>query len=163
LILKGLVYQTSRLAASVGVSVTMPTARDTRVRVIDFLGDFNDNDIEVQRLRDFTITNDTWAVSPFLAFLATPTERFFFQAFLQFDIPAGRSKIFYTELPLKNTEPGELTFNTLVTTADIREQSLMHLDLGTGFWLIRRPDEDRWLTGLAPTLELHYTHTLNNA
>src|SRR5229473_763768 len=38
----------------------------------------------------------------------------------------------------------------------------MHVDLGTGFWLVRNP-EARWLTGIAPTLELHYTTTLDNA
>jgi hypothetical protein len=44
----------------------------------------------------------------------------------------------------------------------IREQSLLQVDLGTGYWLIRNPEAHR-LTGLAPTIELHYTSTLDNA
>jgi hypothetical protein len=42
------------------------------------------------------------------------------------------------------------------------DQALGELDLNTGYWVIRNP-QSAWLTGLAPTLELHYTVTLNKA
>ena len=161
-ILKGLAYQSSHLAISGGASIGIPTGRDTRVRVTDFLGDFSDNDIEILRARDFHISNDTWSLSPFVAFLATPTERFFAQGFLQFDFPLNESRIDYTEAAIINTEPGEVHFDSLLASDSIREQTLMQVDLGTGYWLIKNR-HDSWLTALAPTLELHYTTTLDNA
>ena len=161
-VLKGLAYQSSRLAISGGMAVGIPTAQDTKVRVTDFLGDAFDNDIEVQRQRDFVINNDTWAISPFLAALATPTDRFFAQGFLQFDVPLNKSTINYSELAVVDTEPDELYLSPLVATDKIREQTLMQIDLGLGYWLIKDRC-DSWLTGVAPTLELHYTTALNNA
>ena len=59
--------------------------------------------------------------------------------------------------PIGNSLNTPFTVNTT-----IHEQVLMHADLGTGYWLIRRP-EAQWLTGLAATLELHYTTALDNA
>ena len=38
----------------------------------------------------------------------------------------------------------------------------MQVDLGAGYWLLRDP-EATWITGIAPSLELHYTSTLENA
>jgi hypothetical protein len=161
-IFKGLAYQSHHLAVSGGFAVGIPTARDTRVRVTDFLGDAFDNDIEVLRQRQFHISNNTWEISPFVAVLALPSEKCFIQGFAQFDIPLNSSSINYSEAAVINTEPNELTLNPLFTRGKIREQTLMQLDLGTGYWLMHNPDHP-WLTGLAPTVELHYTNTLNNA
>jgi hypothetical protein len=47
-------------------------------------------------------------------------------------------------------------------SGELDEQYLMHLDVGVGYWLLRDPCR-RWLTGFAPTAELHYTMTLNDA
>jgi hypothetical protein len=161
-VLKALAYQSSCLAISGGAAVGIPTAQDTKVRVTDFLGDAFDNDIEVQRQREFRISNDTWAISPFLAALVTPTNRFYAQGFLQFDVPLNKSTINYSELALINTEPAELSVNPLMVTDKIREQTLMQVDLGLGYWLVR-DRFDSWLTGIAPSIELHYTTTLNSA
>jgi hypothetical protein len=161
-ILKGLAYQSCNWAVSGGLSIGIPTAPSTHVRVTDFLGDQSDNDIEVQRVRDFHVSNDTWSLSPFLAALWTPSERFFAQSFLQFDLPLNRSTIHYSEAPVINTEPFELGFTPLNVTDKIREQSLMQVDLGIGYWILKDPQRS-WITGVAPTLELHYTTTLENA
>jgi hypothetical protein len=164
MVFKGLLYQSQQLFVSGGAAVGIPTARATRVRVTDFLGDFNDNDIEIQRLRDFTIFNETWALSPFAAFLALPTPRFFVQGFTQIDIPLNKSRITYTEAAVHNTEPTELVFTPISVTDSIREQTLLQLDLGTGYWLVRRPaGPNVWITGFAPQVEFHYTTTLDNA
>src|SRR4029077_20775986 len=47
-------------------------------------------------------------------------------------------------------------------TDHIREQTLLHLDFGTGYW-IRRDPGAKCVTGIAPTVELHWTSTLDNA
>ena len=57
--------------------------------------------------------------------------------------------------------PGSLT-PPFTIHRNIEEQSLFQFDLGIGYWLYRNPEGNR-LTGLAPTIELHYTTTLNNA
>ncbi len=41
----------------------------------------------------------------------------------------------------------------------MQEQTLLYADVGVGAWLYRNP-YDRYLTGLAALLELHYTGTL---
>lgn len=161
-IFKALAYQSKTFYFSGGASVTVPTAPDTRVKVNDFLGDNSDNDIEIERRREFNISNDTWALSPFLAALWAPNDRFFAHGFLQFDIPLNHSTIFYSEAPVINTEPSELNLTPLFTTDSINEQTLMQVDVGTGYWLMH-DRENGWLTGIAPTLELHYTTTLDNA
>src|SRR5262249_41195700 len=44
----------------------------------------------------------------------------------------------------------------------ITEQTLSHLDWNVGYWVYRDPDA-RWLTGIAPAFEVHYTSALDNA
>ena len=161
LIFKGLVYQSSRLAVSGGLGVGIPTVPDTRYRVTDFLGDASDNDIEIQRQRTFEISNDTWSMSPFVAVLYTPTPRLYAQGFLQLDVPVNKSTIRYSEVALINTEPTELQFNPLYVDSSIREQTLLQTHLGVGYWLEKQPGS--FLSGIVPTLELHYTTTLDNA
>jgi hypothetical protein len=139
------------------------------VTVTDYLGDLRFNNAQFQRVRDFQINNETWSLSPFVAFLATPTCRFFVQGFAELDIPLNSSGVHYVENviaapgapPFVADRPGVVT-PPFFDQESIRDQMLLHLDLGTGFWLMRRP-ENAWLTGIAPTLELHYTTTLTNA
>jgi hypothetical protein len=172
LILKGLAYQTQALALSGGLGLGIPTANNTRVRVTDYDGDLNLQTVEIQRTRQFDVKNETWGLSPFLAALYTPTNRFFAQGFVQVDVPLNTSKVTYTETALV-LNPSVNRFGTrsddptiqvppFRVTDHLREQALMHVDLGTGYWVIRDP-EAAWVTGLAPTLELHYTTTLNSA
>jgi hypothetical protein len=161
-ILKGLAYQSSRLAVSAGLGIGIPTAQDTHVRVTDFLGDFLDNDIEILRTREFHVSNDTWSLSPFIAVLATPNDRLFVQGFLQVQIPLNASTIEYSEVATINTEPAEVSLSPLSTSAKISDQTLLQTDIGMGYWLLRNPG-NRWLSGFAPTFEAHYTTTLENA
>ncbi len=168
LILKALLYSAPRFAFSGGVSLGIPTGPDTHVRVIDYTGTFFYNNAEEQRLREFHIDNNTWSLSPFLAFVAAPNERWFTQGFLQMDFPLNSSRVHFREtLPVVRPED-DPSLNYPGTTfpidqqARIRDQILMQVDLGTGFWLVRNPGA-RWLTGIAPTVELHYATTLNEA
>jgi len=175
-ILKGLLYRSDVFAFSGGVGFGIPTANDTHVTVTDYLGSVDFNNVGLQRIRDFNIKNQTWGVSPFLAMLFTPNDRFFAQGFLQIEVPVNKSEIDYTETIPINANPGLLVGQFLTdpsrppdvrntpfsVTDHIRDQTLMHLDFGTGYWVFRDSHQD-WLTGLAPTLELHYTHSLNSA
>ncbi len=162
LILKGLLFESPVLAVSAGAGLVIPTARANHVRVVDFIGADFDNSIAVERLREFTVENETWITSPYFAVLAKPTSRCFVQSFVQFDVPLNKSRIFYSESPLINRQPFLIGFDALSFRDSIREQSLMYTDLGIGYWLVDRP-EATWLTGIAPTVELHYTTSVNHA
>jgi hypothetical protein len=168
LIFKGLLYRSDALAVSAGLGVEIPTGNDTHVRVTDFSGPVTTGAATIERVRDFRIDNETWALSPFVAVLATPTDRLFTQGFLQFDFPLNDSTINYSEtLPFGSITPPQAAFAGGVAPPfsvrdHIAEQTLMHIDWGAGYWVVRDPDR-RCLTGLAPSLELHYTTTLNNA
>jgi hypothetical protein len=161
-ILKGVFYRNCWLLLSGGAAVGIPTGPDTRTGVTDYLGDGSDNDIEIQRLRQFHVHNDTWSLSPFLAVLAVPNKQLFVHGFAQVDFPLNKSRIDYSEQATINTEPAELPFGSIQFQDHLRDQTLMQLDLGAGYWILRNP-ENTWITGIAPTVELHYTTTLNNA
>jgi hypothetical protein len=174
LIAKGLAYQSCSVALSGGVALGIPTGDDTAVNIVDYSGPAVQGIATVQRLRQIEINNQTWSLSPFLAFLVTPTERFFTQGFVQFDFPLNTSSIFYKESTPRGSLPpvsaleraGLVSYPTLDTPfavkSGISEQALMQLNWGTGFWLMRDPCRT-WVTGIAPTVELHYVTTLQNA
>ena len=85
---------------SAGLQLTAPTARNVDISVTDFYGpvdtllwDYLDTDS--MRFRRFQIERRTWALSPFLAMTSKPTQRTFFNGFLQFDIPLGQDHVKY--------------------------------------------------------------------
>jgi hypothetical protein len=165
-ILKALLVEHRCWAVSGGLSVGIPTGNDTNVRVVDYLGDVRLNIDTVQRVRDFHIDNSTWSLSPFLAVLAAPSDRFFIQGFTQVDVPLNRSDVVYTETAPIVFTPFPTVPGTVVPPFTVHEriaeQTLLHVDIGTGYWLLHR-QRPAWITGVAPTLELHYTTTLENA
>ena len=88
---------------------------------------------------------------PYLALLGNPTDRAFFQAFLQVDVPANGDRVHDVDsLTQENGVIGRYC-----------EQTLLYADLETGYWLYRNPCAG-WLTGLAAVLEFHYIGTLQN-
>jgi hypothetical protein len=175
LILKGLMYRSPSLALSGGLSVVLPTANSTTFTVVDYVGPSNFNNVDTQRVREFKVRRDTWGLSPFVAALyAREDLPYFVQGFVQCDVPVGADRVTYTEttpqmlnpiIPVAR-QPGDPRADVqappFTARGFARDQVLMHLDLGAGYWLIR--DSRRpWITGLAPTAELHYTTTLSNA
>lgn len=141
-----------------------------------------------RRERFFKIDNDTYALSPFIAIAGTPTDRAFVNGFAQLDLPLNRSDWSYREVDVdlsaqfntgnftvpstipgnppgvfranpRNGNPVQYA-NTLHGT--IRDQQLLHLDLGGGYWLYTDPHACT-LKGIAGILEMHYTTTVQNA
>jgi hypothetical protein len=134
--LKVLIYASQRLALSGGLGVTSPTAEDLKVRLAD----------GTPLLR---LENDSPHLQPFLAGLFTPHDRWFAQGFLQLDIdPHGNS----------------LSFNTghgLTPVGRLNDSTYLMADAGIGCWLHRSPFGV--LTGVAPTVEVHYNTSLQEA
>jgi hypothetical protein len=53
-------------------------------------------------------------------------------------------------------------FSSIDVPTDSRDVTVWYNDLGVGYWLLRRPDPDLVLTGLAPTLEVHVNNPLTH-
>jgi hypothetical protein len=175
-ILKGLIYKDcdSGWAFSGGVAVGIPTQQDAAVSVVDYGGGTASEPVStIQRLRQIQIANETWSLSPFLAALWTPNDRFFAQGFVQADLPLNSSTVTYTDQFTRGFPPSAAaalpppplgTLNPPFTVrGSVDEQTLLHIDWGFGYWIYRDRECSGWLTGIAPTLEVHYTTTLENA
>jgi hypothetical protein len=93
----------------------------------------------------FAIRNDAVHLAPWIGFLSEPREKVFFQGFFQVDVPLGGNGVVVNTTPIGK-------FN---------EQTLMFVDLETGYWLFR--NRDGVLSALAGVLEFHYTTTLQDA
>ena len=134
-VLKALLWRDDTVAFGGGIGFNLPTAPGARIFVAE----------QSQPL--FTIDNNAFQVQPFLGLLYTPSDRLFFQAFLQFDIDATGNHIEQRDVGRVGT---------------LYDQNLLQTDLQLGYWWFRDPSA-RFLTGLAPTIEYHYTTTLQNA
>jgi hypothetical protein len=133
--LKCLVYQCDCLGVAVGTMVDVPTAPDGR---FNFGGE------------TLLITNDSVHVAPFVGFAYAPNCNFFAIGFVQVDIDA-------------NGDPVSEGFVEQEPVGRFRDPSLLYVDLSLGYWLFRdEPRCGRYLTGIAPVLELHYTTTLQD-
>lgn len=163
-ILKAMLYtnESSGLFVSAGMGVGIPSGPNTQVQVIDYGASANVAAASEQRLRDVLIADETWSVSPFVAALYTPNERFFTEGFLSLEDPLNSSRITYNDRFLI-APPGTPSSTIDNYTTHISEQTLLHLDWSTGFWLYRAPNSGGWITGIAPSFEVHYTSTLDNA
>ena len=174
LIFKGLMYQNrcSGWYVSGGAGLTIPTGEDAHLAVIDYAGDSTAAAVtNIQRERILDVANETWSLSPFVAALYTPNDRFFTQGFASVEVPLGSSRVSYSEsYPRGGFPPGDVSPLALPTsmvppfsvTDRINEQTLLHLDWNVGWWLYRA-DGCRGLTGVAPCFEVHYTGTLDKA
>lgn len=162
-ILKSVLWQSPQYLISGGLGIGIPTGEDTHVVVTDYLGGRTSVYAEIQRQRDFVISNETISLSPFLAALATPTDRFYMQGFVQYEQPVNDNSFRYSSTfsQIAMRLPASLGYTPVFAAGDIREAALLHMDGGAGYWLIRNPCA-KWITGLAPTIELHYTTTLES-
>jgi hypothetical protein len=167
LILKALAYTSKTLALTGGLALGLPTGDNNSVNINDFSGGIGQGTATIQRERLIHVNNETWSLSPFLAYLHTPNDRLFTQGFVQFDFPLNDSNINYTEYYARGMAhplpPGAVLYPTLnppfTYGTGVSEQALAQLDWGIGYWVVRDPSR-RWITGIAPDLELHYTGTL---
>jgi hypothetical protein len=88
--------------------------------------------------------NETVYLQPFLGVYHAPHDRLFTQFFTQFDFAANSNTV----------QIGEMS-------SDLRAQSLLMLDYSVGVWVLR--DEcNKYVRGIAPMVELHYTTTLED-
>ncbi len=92
------------------------------------------------------IQNGSVHLQPYLMWLWRPQSRLFFMAFAGVDFDAGKNDVFVDD----------------EFAGRYQEQSLLFFDGKIGYWLLRDPSR-RWVTAVVPTVEVHYTTTMQNA
>lgn len=122
--------------ATAGVGLRIPTGSDSSIS--NSLGE------EI-----FRIEHDSVHLAPFAAILVKPDDKWFWQAFLQFDIVAGGNPITEQTGPLERTTRGIL-----------QDANLVFFDVGVGHKWIE--DQDGFVKAITPMLELHYSSTTND-
>jgi hypothetical protein len=135
--MKLLLMATDECAISAGLGLSIPTADDVSVSLDD-------------GTRLALIENEAVYVSPYIAFLHTPSPDVFFQGFLQFNVDASGNPVF-----LNDRGTG------LLPVGRLNEQSSVFLDASLGRWVYR--DFSRSPRAIALMLEAHYSATIENA
>lgn len=125
-------------AISGGLGVSSPTASDIDVKLAD----------GTPLLK---VNNDAVRLQPFLGWLYLPSDRWFVQAFTQFDFATGNNAVQVSSLG-----------SGLRTVGTYREPSYFFGDIAVGYWAYRN-DHSRGLTGVIPTVEVHQTSSLERA
>jgi len=130
-IVKRLVWESERSAVAIGMGIETPTGS---------------NLTGTSGLSSFEVSNDAVHLSPFIGFLCSPQDAYFYQGFLQVDVPTNGNSV-----RLGSVELG--SYN---------DQTLLQLDISAGYWLRRNPAAFTF-RGLAVVGEFHYTTTLQNS
>ena len=137
---KALLLSWDNAAVTGGLSLALPTAGDSNVYLPD--------GTPLVQFR-----NDSVHIMPYVGGLWTSGDRFFAQGFLQVDVDAVGDPV------AVNTSGAGLS-----PAGRIQETSFLFADGGIGYWLYRdNANYGRLITGIAPTLELHYNTSLQSA
>ncbi len=135
-ITKFLLFRSEYLAFVAGLGLTAPTGDDTQFSVADQV---------------YTVENQAVHLLPHLAYLVNPTERFWYQSFIQLDTPTRGNDIHCRDI--YGTHPTSL--------GRLNDQTLGYVDTSMGYWLYRNSSAP-FFTKMAALLELHSAVTLQD-
>jgi hypothetical protein len=136
---KTLLWQNRTAALSAGIQVALPTADDITLTT-------------PQGTQLVAVENEAVHLMPFVGYLYTPNERFFFQAFVQIDTNVNSN-------PVAIRDPFA---GNLLGAGTIDDTNFLYVDLGCGYWLYRNNCRCSRVRGLAPIFEVHYNASLEN-
>jgi hypothetical protein len=149
---KCLLYRTETCAASIGLMVELPTAPRTTFTIPD-------EDLVAGEPFSFvgpltmTIQNRSVHFEPFVGMVYAPNDRLFAIGFAQFDVDSNGNQV-------------NIAFQPEESDPTLRDPTLLYLDASVGYWLYRDDDfgacMHRYVTGIAPVVELHYTTALQD-
>jgi len=139
---KALLLERENWALTGGLSLNAPTSNNFLLQGSSIFSNLR----TIAQINDQSIH-----LLPYLGYLATPSDRWFVQGFVQADFDTRGNDV------LLNQGTG------LRTVGTVQDQSLLYLDASIGYWLYRDASKSRGITGIAPLLELHYTTTMQNA
>ena len=127
-------YRSSETSLVVGLGTTIPTGQ----KVITYQNAF---------FRD-ALSDNAVHLLPFFGYFRAPSDRLFYQFFIQADFAANGNRSSSTYLP-----------DASVTKSKLNEANLLHLDLQVGYWFCQSPDRE-FFQGAAALVELHGTNNL---
>lgn len=127
---KALLIEREQLAMSGGLGILLPTASDINVAYA--------NGASLLK-----VANDSVHLQPFLGGLYTPSERWYAQGFVQYDIAANGNRVLINSSGTGLSNAGKLT-----------DSSHLYIDGGIGYWAYRN-HATRGLSGVIPTVEIH--------
>lgn len=167
LILKGILLERENFLLSGGTALNIPTAQDFNIRILvedDAFEVIIPNVGPVGTVAAYgdirgKVKNSIYNLSPFLAYLWTPTPRLFTQGFSQIDVPLNTA---YSVVSGTIGQPGPDQVIIPPDPGYLHQQTLMRFNFGGGYWLRQRP-QARFMQGIAAILEFHYTTALNEA
>jgi hypothetical protein len=136
-VLKRAVIRRENFVLAAGLGMVFPTGADWKV--VDAGG----TAVEVW--------NEAVHLEPFLGAAWSPGERLFFLFFTQLNFDTHGDTVLVRHIP----------GGGLDTVGIFNEQSLLFLDFSMGYRLYQNPNA-RWLTGIVPMIELHYTSTMQD-
>ncbi len=144
MIWKALLARNNRWAFTVGTGVSLPLASS----YVLLMGDTN----------ILKVVNESVHILPYVATAWTPNSRVFAEAFVQFDIdPYGNTVL--ADVPNVIDPPSGR--RRLPQIGVLNDATFLFVDVGTGVWVYRNPNA-RWLNGVAPVAELHYSTTTSD-
>ncbi|MEN1680653.1 MAG: hypothetical protein AAGJ46_13775 [Planctomycetota bacterium] len=135
---KLLLVSTERLAIAAGMGVSLPTADDLRISMMD-------------GTELVTVNNDSVHLLPYVAAIYA-NEKSYVQSFLTFDFDTNGSGV-----------DANTSGSGLERIGTWNDQHLVSLSTGYGRWLFINSDPYARLQRLTATAELHYTQTMNDS
>ncbi|MHC4404145.1 MAG: hypothetical protein ACYTG0_31205 [Planctomycetota bacterium] len=134
--LKGLLWQRRNCVVGAGLGFVFPTGEDTS------LLESNPGAATV-----VTVRNEAVHLQPFIGSVWMPNDRLFVQTLAQLDFDANGNRVDIF-IPTRFSER-------------VNDQNLLYLDVSAGYWMYKNR-RARWVTGIAPVVELHYSTTLQD-
>ena len=135
-------------AASVGMSISLPTAPDVSNTV---------ETAEITRIED-----ESLHLEPFVGLLLAPSTRLFSISYVQLDFDANGSPVTSRLLGGQPVGGGPTIYD-----GRLRDPTFLYVDVSVGYWLFDVRDESRgswalggYVSGIAPIVEMHYTTSL---
>ena len=159
--LKVLLYRNRSFAWSAGMAMTLPTADDFELVLLD-------------GTTAARINNETVRLQPYTGFLIQPTQSTFIQSFAQLDVDTNGNPVFLDELAFRS---GGFSSDGLQRAGRLKSQTLLRWNTSMGvMWQragARRTGRCRLsncsccsglkINKLAGVFETHYTATLNRS
>ena len=135
---KAILLSADQFISSIGVGLTLPTAQDSRLLL--------PNGMPVVHVQHQSVH-----LLPYLAMLHSYDSNWYWQAFLQLDVPLNGDRV---KMDATGTNP---------TPAGVwQDPTVMFAEFGVGRWLFGNPQDNR-RPAIAATAELHYATTLQDA
>ncbi|WP_145092719.1 hypothetical protein [Rosistilla carotiformis] len=132
---KQVLYQSTDVVVSGGVSLTLPSTNDLKIQLAD-------------GSTAVLVENQAVHVMPFFASIANLTDRLFYQGFFQIDVDTTGNQVI-TNRGLESR---------------IRDTTRMYTDGGLGYFLRKRGEKkDAIFDAIIPTVELHFERQLQRS